>query len=285
MGAVVGVEPVQRLDVGIGQIGDVDVVADAGAVGGGVIVAEQGQRRAVAGDRLHRQRDEVRFGIVELANLAIGVGAGGVEVAKSYCAYPMRGTEIGDHLLGGPFRLAVGIDRKFWRILLNWNTVRRPVGRGGAGEDEPADRMIAHRLEQRQGARDIVAIIFAGIGHRLADIGERREMHHRHRPVSRDRRIERRAVGDIADLERPPLHRLAVPVDQIVIDDREKSARTKRLAGMRADITGSPGDQDRNRGCVRDGGHRFALEPQAVPRQSSPWLRKIVAGVRQKIKP
>ena len=54
-----GVEPVEGTDMGVGEVTDVDIIADTGAVGGRVIVAEQRQWRAVAGDRLHRQRDEV----------------------------------------------------------------------------------------------------------------------------------------------------------------------------------------------------------------------------------
>ena len=52
-------EVVERLDVGVGEIVDVDVVADARAVGRGVVVAEHLHRRALAERGLHHQRDEV----------------------------------------------------------------------------------------------------------------------------------------------------------------------------------------------------------------------------------
>ena len=52
----------------LAEVLDVDVVADRGAVGRLVVVAEDGDRlsRAAGGDREH-QRDEVRLGVVRLA--------------------------------------------------------------------------------------------------------------------------------------------------------------------------------------------------------------------------
>ena len=76
-------EVVERLDVGIGQIVDVDVVADARAVGRGIVVAEHLHRRALAQRCLHHQRDEVERLPPVLADAAVGAGAGGVEVAQA----------------------------------------------------------------------------------------------------------------------------------------------------------------------------------------------------------
>ena len=66
----------------LGQIGDVDVVAHRGAVGRRVVGAEDRERSPAAVRRLDRQRDEVRLRGVVLADFAVGIGAGGVEVAK-----------------------------------------------------------------------------------------------------------------------------------------------------------------------------------------------------------
>src|ERR1035438_3677303 len=59
-----------------------DVIADAGAVGGGVIAAEDRDGFARE-DGSEQQRDEVRLGLVFFAQVAGGIGAGGVEVAQS----------------------------------------------------------------------------------------------------------------------------------------------------------------------------------------------------------
>ena len=51
----------------VGQVGDVDVVADAGAVGGGVVVAVDPDRLAPAQGHVENQRNQVRLGLVRLA--------------------------------------------------------------------------------------------------------------------------------------------------------------------------------------------------------------------------
>ena len=59
---------VQRQQVGAGQVLDVDVVAHAGAVDGGVVVAEQLQLVPLAGGDLQGDRDEVGLRVVPLAD-------------------------------------------------------------------------------------------------------------------------------------------------------------------------------------------------------------------------
>ena len=65
----------ERLDVGVGQIGHVNVVAQAGAVRRRIVVAEHLQTGA-AGRRLDRARNQVNLRRVVLADLAVRVGAG-----------------------------------------------------------------------------------------------------------------------------------------------------------------------------------------------------------------
>ena len=69
--------------MGAREVLHVDVVADAGAVGRVVVVAVDAQARA-AGPRAASmaQRDEVLLGVVVLAQRAVGMAAGGVEVAQ-----------------------------------------------------------------------------------------------------------------------------------------------------------------------------------------------------------
>ena len=61
----------QREDVRGGQVIDVDVVADAGAVGRRVVGAEDLDVRALAERGLEDERDQVRFGVVVLADGAV----------------------------------------------------------------------------------------------------------------------------------------------------------------------------------------------------------------------
>ena len=66
--------------VGAGQIGDVDVVALAGAVAGWIVVAVH-LHRAAGEQRVDHPRDEMLLGVMRLADPPGRVGAGGVEVA------------------------------------------------------------------------------------------------------------------------------------------------------------------------------------------------------------
>ena len=75
-------EPVEDGDVRAAQVVHVHVVAQAGAVRGGVVGAEKLQVRAPAQRGVDRERDEVRLGIVVLADGAVLGGAGGVEIAE-----------------------------------------------------------------------------------------------------------------------------------------------------------------------------------------------------------
>ena len=58
----------------------VDVVADAGAVGGGVVVAVDQDFFTAAESDVEDERNDVGFGLVRFA--AMGQGAGDVEVAQ-----------------------------------------------------------------------------------------------------------------------------------------------------------------------------------------------------------
>jgi len=67
--------------VRLGEIGDVDVVAQAGAVGRRVVVAEHLQTRTT-GRRRDRPRDDVNLRRVVLADFGVRIGAGRVEVTE-----------------------------------------------------------------------------------------------------------------------------------------------------------------------------------------------------------
>ena len=71
----------QGQDVGVGQVGDMDIVADRRAVGRVIVFAEDAERAADAHGRLQGQRNGVGLGLMPLADPAFDVRAGGVEVA------------------------------------------------------------------------------------------------------------------------------------------------------------------------------------------------------------
>jgi hypothetical protein len=60
-------ERVESEDVGVGEVGYVDVVADAGAVGGGVVVAEDEDLFAASEGDIEDEGDDVGLGLVGFA--------------------------------------------------------------------------------------------------------------------------------------------------------------------------------------------------------------------------
>src|SRR2546423_8924986 len=76
----------QSADVRTGQIVNVDVIADAGSVWGGVVRAKDVQFRAQTSRGKQGQRDEMGFGIMQFTNLAAVVRAGGVEISQARIA-------------------------------------------------------------------------------------------------------------------------------------------------------------------------------------------------------
>src|ERR1035437_2579013 len=90
-----------------GQVLDMDVVADAGSVGSGVVLAKEGHLATL----LHRRqdiRDEVRLGRMLLA--IRDTRSGRVEVAQDHAPQAVAVAIPGDGRLNGSLRLAIGVD-------------------------------------------------------------------------------------------------------------------------------------------------------------------------------
>jgi len=77
----IATELLERQTMRFNQIPDVDIVADRCAVGCGIVVAEDFQRRPFAERGVDGERDQMRFGVVLLAQFAFGVAAGNIEIA------------------------------------------------------------------------------------------------------------------------------------------------------------------------------------------------------------
>ena len=63
----------KREHVGVGEIADVDIVADAGAVRGRIVVAEDRECPALPHRGVQQQRNGVGFGDMTFADLAVGI--------------------------------------------------------------------------------------------------------------------------------------------------------------------------------------------------------------------
>ncbi len=107
-----GAQVVERIQVRGGEVFDVDVVAHAGAVGRRVVGAEHRQVRALADRGLAGHLDQQRGGARRLADAALRVGAGHVEIAQHDVAHRRGRAQVAQHPLGHELGGAVGVDRR-----------------------------------------------------------------------------------------------------------------------------------------------------------------------------
>src|SRR6185437_8330646 len=230
--------------MGGGEVVDVDVIADAGSIGSGIIVAEDRDSLALPERRLQDDRNQVRLGRVVLAQIPLGAGAGGVEVAQRRISEAVGPCVVGQRALDDQLGEPVGIDGLLRLLLGDWNPFGFAVGGGRAGEYDLQDAGRAHRFEQRQAGDHVVLIILGRVRHRLADQGESGEVHHRLDLALAQSGGNSLAIGQFAFDQPPGRNRQAVAERKIVVDPDFVSGAGEQPHGVAADITGAAGDED-----------------------------------------
>ena len=249
--------------MGGGQVAHVDVVADAGAIGGGIVAAIHLDRGPPAGQGLQHQGDQVGFRVVVLADVTGGVGAGGVEVAEDHAGLAVGGAEIGQQLLHHPLAAAVGVDRLLGGALADGDVLgnRDAVGGAGGAEHQRNRRaapqaLLAQGLEQHQGVAQIVAVVLGRLAHALAHVGVGGEVQHGlHRSGGQlgvgtgEQGIEQGAVAQLAHHQRHRQHVFgdgAVAIHQVVEHQNGLAGLLQGPHRVAADVAGAAGDQNRH---------------------------------------
>jgi len=105
--------------------------------------------------------------------------ARGIEVAQRDPLDAMRHFEMRQGAFDCQLGFAVGVDRLLLEGLDNRHRRRFTVDRAGGREDEALDAGIAHRLEHRERAGNIVLEIFERPADRFTDGEPGGEVHHR----------------------------------------------------------------------------------------------------------
>ena len=172
VGGEAGLQAANSDEVTASEVDNVDVIAETGAVGCFVIVAKNMKLREFAGGDFHDVRHEVvRDAVGVLAEETGDVVADGIEVAKGddikfRVGYAKVFQDFFDHV----FSLAVGVGKldtsgKGFDALLDTLVA---VNGGGGGENELFHTVRLHRLEEVEGAGDVVVVVlerlFDGFG-------------------------------------------------------------------------------------------------------------------------
>jgi len=111
------------------QIGHVHVVAYRRTIGRGVVTAEHADRSIVQ-QGVKNGWNQVRFRVVALADLAIGVGAGGIEVPQADRAQPVHLGKPPDHALHQELAFPVRILGVGPHVFGDRDLIRMPVHPG-----------------------------------------------------------------------------------------------------------------------------------------------------------
>jgi len=240
-GGIVG-QMLYGQDVRLGQILHMNVIADRGAIRGCVIGSEDADLRALAPGRLDPQRNEMRLGIVRLADFGVLVSAGRIEVAQRRPAQTVSLAIPAKRLLDKELRLAVRIHRILRMQLIKRKAQRIAIGGAGRGEDDVTNSGGAHGIQKAQAVDDVVAKVFLRLSHRLADIGAGREMHDRVNLLLAQHTRHEIRISDISPHQRAPANRPFIAGAEVIDHDWKVPGARERLAGMTSDIAGAAGD-------------------------------------------
>ena len=165
----------KREHMSVGQVTDVDVIADGGAVGGVVVIAENEDLVAMSKCYLQYKRNEVGFHLAVLANAAVGTGD--VKVAQRRRPQAVGLGIGGDHVVDCELGCAIRIRRLRRHRLCDRNLCRLAVRCRGRRKHKIGDSELAHGVEQLQRRDDIVLPIVSRSLNGFANEGARGKMH------------------------------------------------------------------------------------------------------------
>lgn len=162
-----GFDGIESTDVGIGDVENVDVIADASAIGRGVIGTEDFEMRNGAEGGVENFWNEV--GLDAMGFAALDGSAGGVEIAKSGVVEAGVCAIVGKDFLEAELGFAVGIDGILGVVFGDGNGVRLAVGGGGGREDEFFHAMAGDGVEEIDAGGDVGGVESAGFADGFGD--------------------------------------------------------------------------------------------------------------------
>src|SRR5882672_6702845 len=158
------------------NIQDMDIVANASAVGRRIVVAEDGDVRSATLDGLQDEGNQMSF--LAAGFSAMRGGAGDVEIAEGNVVQSGVFAIVGEDVFEGELGFAVGIDGGLGMVLGNGDDVGLAVNGAGGGEDKIFDVVAKHTVEKENATGDVGDVKGAGSFHGLLDEGFAGEMHY-----------------------------------------------------------------------------------------------------------
>ena len=239
-----------------GQIHHMDVIPDAGAIGGGVVSTKDVELFQLAhgylGDIGHQV---VGDAVGVLADETTFVGADGVEVAQqSHVQGGIGLAVVHENLLDEQLGGTIGIGGAAGgEVLTDGHRGGIAVHGGGGGEYKVLHVVGPHGVEQHQGAGEVVGVVFQGLGNALTHGLETGEVDDR---INVGVLVEdllhggciaqvclHKGNGGASDLLHA-MNGLGAGVDEIVHDDNVVAGLNELHTSMAADIPGAAADEN-----------------------------------------
>ena len=170
-----GFDRFEGAEVGVGDVEDVNVVANAGAIRRGVVRAENFDVRNNACGGVENFGNEMGFDAMVLT--AFCRGARGVEIAECGVTKASVGAVVGEDFFEAEFGFAVGVDGIFGMVFGDRNGVRFAIGGGSGREDEFFDAVASNGVEEIYAGGNVSDVEGAGLTDGLGDEGFTGEMH------------------------------------------------------------------------------------------------------------
>src|SRR4051794_19004055 len=159
MDAALAEQLLPRQHMGMREVGDVDVVTDRGTIARVEIRAVDREGAVLPERRLDREWNDMRLRLMPLADLALGVTPGCVEISEHDSAQTMRLREVFDYPLDHEFGPSVRIDRYLRMLLVDRRSHGNSVRRAGARKDQLVNTRLQHLFEEDQRAETVIAIV------------------------------------------------------------------------------------------------------------------------------
>ena len=162
------------------EVDNVDIVAHAGAVRSGVVVAGNCEHVALAGSLIeHNRHKVVRNSVGILADKAALMRTNRIEIAQQYhCPGVVGGVHLPAEILNNELSASVGIDSGQRKILLNGNGRGDSVNGRGRTEHELGAAVLLHRLKNVERTAQVVGIVHQRLLYALGNALVAREMNH-----------------------------------------------------------------------------------------------------------
>jgi len=245
----------EHVEMGPGEVVDMDVIAQTGAVGRGIISPEDLQRRPPAQGGRDGERDQMRLGRMVFADGAVGGRSGGIEITEGREAQPMTGGELGQTPFDRQLRRAIGVDGLLRKVFRHGHPFRDAVGRARAREDQLPDPFGEHGLQQALGADDVVLVVALRLLDRFAHVRVGGEVDDHLRGALAQGRADGGLVAHIgAEKPHPGRDRPGMPVGEVVQHGDLMPGGQRLPDAMTADVAGAPHHEHVHDGQITPGG-------------------------------